>query len=321
MDDLRLVTVTAFDGSERAEVMALLGRIEAGTGHAALSEHKLSELRSAMPPTDLGPTGGHLSAGIMVWATGGTGLIGYAQISGDIRSHQFAVETAIDVSVVGPGPVADALVVTAVDHVAAHNGGALRLWVARATEADDVRAAEHGFRIERNLIQLRCPLPLPPRPGRSGPPPRIATRPFRPGQDEAAWLVTNNRAFAGHPEQGHWELATLIDREQEQWFDPRGFLLLESEGRLAGSCWTKIHAHTNPPMGEIYVIGVDPDFHGRGWGRSLTQAGLDWLASQGLAVGMLYVDGDNTAAVSMYRSMGFVEHHVDRAYIRKVDRA
>jgi mycothiol synthase len=63
------------------------------------------------------------------------------------------------------------------------------------------------------------------------------------------------------------------------------------------------------------VIGIDPDFQGRGWGRALTEAGLDWLAGQGLTVGMLYVDADNTAAVSLYRSMGFTAHHVDRAYV------
>jgi ribosomal protein S18 acetylase RimI-like enzyme len=45
---------------------------------------------------------------------------------------------------------------------------------------------------------------------------------------------------------------------------------------------------------------------------------LDWLASQGLKLGMLYVDAANAAAVALYRSMGFVEHHVDRSYVRTV---
>ncbi len=47
----------------------------------------------------------------------------------------------------------------------------------------------------------------------------------------------------------------------------------------------------------------------------MTQAGLTWLAGRGLTDGMLYVDAANVAAVTMYRSMGFTEHHTDRAYL------
>jgi mycothiol synthase len=233
------------------------------------------------------------------------------------------VELTVDPGADGAPAIADALLGASLNQVRALGGGNLRLWQSKATAADDARASAHGFRLERNLIQMRCPLPLP-RPDAaagSAPGTPIATRPFRPGGDEEAWLATNNRAFASHPEQGHWDLATLLEHESEPWFDPEGFLLLEEGGRLVGSCWTKIHASTDPPLGEIYVIGVDPEFHGRGWGRALTRAGLDWLAGRGLRVGMLYVDADNRAAVSMYRSMGFAEDHVDRAYVTTVDPA
>ena len=71
-------------------------------------------------------------------------------------------------------------------------------------------------------------------------------------------------------------------------------------------------------MGEIYVIGVDPDFHGRGWGRALTEAGLDWLAGQGLRTGMLYVDAANAAGGLPLPLDGLHRHHVDRSYVRTV---
>ncbi len=310
MEGPELSVVSVPDPELVKEITALLDRVGRSTGHAAVSEHKRTATVRAVEGSASGGASPRLVAGIVARSVGGAEVVGYAPVVGEPRTRQYAVEVAVDPDA-GGGMLVDALIDAAAGVVVRSGGGTLRLWTARASGADDDRAEAHGFGVERSLVQMRCPLPLPA--GRRGP--AIRTRPFRPGVDEEAWLEANNRAFASHPEQGHWDLATLAEREQEPWFDPEGFLILEEDGRVAGSCWTKIHAGSSPPMGEIYVIGVDPEFHGRGWGRALTEAGLDWLAGQGLTVGMLYVDAGNVAAVSLYRSMGFVDDHVDRAYV------
>ena len=182
-----------------------------------------------------------------------------------------------------------------------------QLWIRDVAGDDDAAARRHGFEPYRDLWQLRCPLPTEP----SG----LETRAFTPA-DVDEFVTVNNRAFHWHPEQGGLTTDDVRDRMAEPWFDPDGFRLHHRDGRLAGFCWTKIHADHDPPLGEIYVIAVDPDFSGQGLGQPMTVAGLEWLAGRGLAVGMLYVESDNHPANVVYRRIGFEHHHTDRAYRR-----
>jgi mycothiol synthase len=188
-------------------------------------------------------------------------------------------------------------------------GGRLVLWVEHVDDALDAIARAAGLEPWRDLLQMRCSLPAAPT--------DLPVRAFTPA-DADAFLAVNNRAFSWHPEQGNMTREGLAERIAEPWYDPAGFLLHERDGRLAGFCWTKIHPAKpdvgDPPMGEIYAIAIDPDFHGQGLGKPMTLAGLAWLAEQGLRVGMLYVESDNTAAVHTYERIGFTVHHVDRAF-------
>jgi mycothiol synthase len=197
------------------------------------------------------------------------------------------------------------------------DGHGIRLWAHGDLAGAAALARSAGFTRIRALLQMRMPL--------TGPaiespvfPSGITLRTFRPGQDEQAWLGVNSRAFADHPEQGSWTRADLEVREAEPWFEPTGFFLADRAGELAGFHWTKVHPAQagGSPVGEVYVVGIDPAHQGGGLGRALTLAGLAHLQSLGLAQVMLYVDESNTAAVRMYTNLGFRLWSTDVMYRR-----
>jgi mycothiol synthase len=187
-------------------------------------------------------------------------------------------------------------------------GGEIDWWVYQPDDAADGTADAAGFAFDRDLLQMRRDLPAERRS-------EVATRSFVVGRDEPAWLTVNNRAFAGHAEQGGWTLEMVRQRMDQPWFDPGGLRLHERDGRLAAFCWTKIH-ESPIRTGEIYVIGVDPDFQGLGLGRELTLAGLDHMVDLGVGHAMLYVDGANDAARALYLRLGFSVARTDRAFRR-----
>jgi len=179
-----------------------------------------------------------------------------------------------------------------------------------------------GFDQRRDLLQLRRPLPVPADEPARRDAPALATRTFDVERDRHAWLRVNNRAFVDHPDQGGQTEASLTAELQQDWFDPKGFLVADDDGdragELAGFCWTKVHpAHQDDrALGEIYVIGVDPAHRGEGLGASLVLAGLDHLAGAGLTTAMLYVEADNRPALDLYGRLGFATHRRRRLYSR-----
>ncbi|HEX3493038.1 MAG TPA: mycothiol synthase [Streptosporangiaceae bacterium] len=207
--------------------------------------------------------------------------------------------------------------------IAEAGGHALRLWAHGDLPAADRLAVTAGFERTRTLYQMRRPLT-----GEIAEPhvaEGVEIRTFQVGQDEDAWVAINHKAFASHPEQGSWTRADLDLREREPWFNPAGFFLADRDGRLAGFHWTKIHdsrdADDDPagaePIGEVYVVGVDPQEQGTGLGRALTLIGLHYLRDRGLPAVMLYVDGDNTPAIRLYETLGFTRWRTDVMFTRQ----
>ena len=191
---------------------------------------------------------------------------------------------------------------------------AVRIWAHGDLPAAAALAGAAGFTQMRSLFlmrrSLREPLPEPRLPE------GVTLRTFTPGQDEAEWLALNAAAFATHPEQGSWTRAELEHREAQPWFDPGGFFLAVRGGRLAGFHWTKIHepAGGGERTGEVYVVGVHPAEQGTGLGRALTLAGLHDLRGREIPWVILYVDGENAAAIRLYDSLGFAHIATDVMY-------
>jgi len=312
MSRVRIEHRTRLAGDEAAAVRALVAAATDRDGVTPVSEHVLLHLRY----------GGDEPVRNLV-AYDGESVVGYAHLDVTDVVAGSSAELVVDPDRRNEG-IGGRLVD---DLVASSPDGRLRLWAHGEHEGAGALAKRKGFARARALWQMRRSL-LAPLPAVTLPE-GITIRTFEPGRDEQAWLDVNNRAFADHPEQGGWELRNLEVREQEPWFDPSGFFLAERDDahapRLVGFHWTKVHGggrdgeHGHEPMGEVYVVGVDPSEQGSGLGRTLTVVGLAYLRSAGLTEAMLYVDESNAPAIRVYDGLGFVHWSTDISYARQRD--
>jgi mycothiol synthase len=321
--DVRWEVLRRLDDSDVTEVGVLIEQVTETDGIRPLSEHVMLHLRY----------GGDVDVRHILARLDGA-LVGYAHLDVTDQVAGPSAELAVAPRVRRQG-VGHALV----EHLLSESpDGRMRLWAHGEQSGAGPLAASLGFRRSRTLWQMRrslyAALPDPVWPQ------GVRLRSFLPGLDDDAWVALNARAFVALPDQGSWTIEDLHARMREPWFDPAGFLLavetrLDGE-RILGFHWTKVHGadahqhghvhthddqphshepgtadHAHEPMGEVYVVGIDPSEQGRGLGRALTLAGLQHLRARGLPDAMLYVDAVNTAAISLYESLGFTRWDVD----------
>jgi mycothiol synthase len=318
MDRARQPSVVAAEPEDRSEIDRLVQAATAADGVGPLSEH--GRLHSAR--------GGGTNLAVR---DGDGRLAGFAHLDRATGLDDSAVEDNGDDSDIGEPAAAELVVdpgqrrrgvgLALVDALRREAGpGGLRVWAHGRLPGAVALAARVGAAEVRELRMMRRDLSGPDLelPIDAGLPADLRLRGFRVGADEDEWLRVNALAFAHHPEQGGWTIEDLLDREGTDWFDPAGFLLAEvvdHPGTIAGYHWTKQHQRAGQsPLGEVYVVGLDPAYQGRGLGSVLTLAGLRYLRRQGLDEVILYVDGDNTPAIATYQRLGFETATVDVMY-------
>ena len=177
-----------------------------------------------------------------------------------------------------------------------------------------------GFRQSRALWQMRRSLyaALPPAELPAG----VEVRTFEPGRDDEAWVRLNAHRLPRPPGAGLLDAWTTCTAGWASRGSTRPASSWPSAAtRLVGFHWTKVHGgegdhhrhpdgphahegHGHDPIGEVYVVGVDPAEQGTGLGRALTLVGLRHLRHLGLPDAMLYVDADNAAAIRLYTASG-----------------
>ncbi len=125
--------------------------------------------------------------------------------------------------------------------------------------------------------------------------------------EEAKLTQIQNRSFAGSWGYNPNTVEEIVYRINLSHCSPEDVVLTYDRDTVISYCWTRItsEAPTCERKGQILMLGVDPDYRGRGVGKRILLAGLSYLKSKGLRVVEVTVDSKNKEACALYRSVGF----------------
>ena len=158
-----------------------------------------------------------------------------------------------------------------------------------------------GFTVSRAYWDMLCSeLTLPTVPT----PPEFTIRSFGTG-DAPILTQVQNAAFSGSWGFSPNTVEQIDYRTKMPNSSPEGILFISDEEQTVGYCWTNLMPVNAGARGIIGMIGVVPAYRGKGISRPILLAGMEYLRSFGVVDIGLEVDGQNDAAIGLYKSVGF----------------
>jgi mycothiol synthase len=139
-------------------------------------------------------------------------------------------------------------------------------------------------------------------------PPGYGMRTFVVNRDEQATAELENTCFGDEWEYTPEDVGEIEGFVRSPSFRPDGVIFAVHHGELVGECWSWIDddriAETGERQGDVWSLCVHPEHRGRGLGRALLLAGLQWLKQQGMTSALGGVDGANERGQHLYKSVG-----------------
>jgi mycothiol synthase len=177
-----------------------------------------------------------------------------------------------------------------------------------------------GFTFIHRFLELRLDLSKTPSPDIGQVSPRC--RSFQTGEEERLTQL-QNRSFSGAWGYNANTVEEIIYRIGLPNCSPEDIIMAFDSDKPIGYCWTRINFQKNKApsegTGRIYMLGVDPDYRGKGLGKQLLLTGFSYLKSKGLQVVELTADRENKVACALYKSMGFTLWTSSLWYEKRLD--
>lgn len=142
-------------------------------------------------------------------------------------------------------------------------------------------------------------------------------RTFKENRDEVDWCKVRNIGFPEDPPRTP-ENVCLYWKSDPQCHLEGGMMLLYYNEEPIGTIRASVEFEAGEAYTYISVVCVNPEYRGKGLGKNLLRAAIDYGRSKGMAKAMLCVNIENESALNLYLREGFIKYEASVLYEYKL---